>query len=86
MQFIEEMLTHTPTRFAVDEKFLATCVEALLSCQIACTSCADACLAEDDVAGLRHCIRLNLDCAGICGMTGTMLSRLVAADKDLFKV
>lgn len=40
-----------------------------------CTSCADACLAEDAVADLRNCIRLNLDCADICTATGHLLSR-----------
>nr|WP_235027785.1 four-helix bundle copper-binding protein [Dietzia maris] len=40
-----------------------------------CTSCADACLAEEMVADLRNCIRLNLDCADLCATTGKILSR-----------
>lgn len=32
-------------------------------------------LAEDKVANLRRCIRLNLDCADICSVTGRVLSR-----------
>ncbi len=31
-----------------------------------CTSYADACLVEEEVADLQQCIRLNLDCADIC--------------------
>lgn len=41
----------------------------------ACTACADACLAERDIAYLVGCIRLNLDCAAVCAATGSILSR-----------
>ena len=85
MLFIEEMLSAAPTRFPVDEQFVATCIEAVLSCAIACNACADACLAEDQVERLRRCIRLNLDCADVCEMAGRTMSRLFAADKELLR-
>src|SRR5699024_1752734 len=44
-------------------------------CAQTCTACADACLAEEKVADLRNCIRLNLDCADLCATTGNILSR-----------
>jgi hypothetical protein len=51
------------------------CIEATLECAAACTACADACLAEDHVGELVTCIRLNLDCADICELTGRLIAR-----------
>ena len=44
-------------------------------CAQVCTICADACLSEEDVEKLATCIRLNLDCAEICQVTGNLMSR-----------
>lgn len=54
----------------VDQQKLVDCIEACFECGQTCTACADACLAEDMVAELRTCIRLNLDCADLCVTTG----------------
>lgn len=51
------------------------CVLACAECAEACAVCADACLGEDDVAALVACIRLNLDCADVCRVTGTLVGR-----------
>lgn len=59
----------------IDRQKLAECIQACFECAQTCTACADACLAEDMVADLRQCIRLNLDCADVCAATGRMLSR-----------
>lgn len=56
---------------------LAVCIESCFACAMTCTACADACLAEADVANLRHCIRVNLDCADVCVATARVLSRLL---------
>jgi hypothetical protein len=40
-----------------------------------CTICADACLAEDGVRDLVHCIRLCLDCADACAAAVRILGR-----------
>lgn len=61
------------------DALLADCAEACFSCASACAGCADACLAEDRVAELRQCIRLNLDCADICAAAGGLVSRRGAA-------
>jgi len=54
---------------------LAKAIDACLACAQTCTACADACLGEEMVADLRNCIRTNLDCADICAVTATVLSR-----------
>lgn len=54
---------------------IAACIDACIACAQACTSCADACLAEEDVTPLAECVRLNLDCADLCEVTGRVLSR-----------
>lgn len=50
-------------------------------CALFCTSCADACLAED--MDMRQCIRMTLDCADICTATSRTTARLTAYDKTL---
>ncbi len=54
---------------------ILACIRSCADCAAACTACADACLAEDMVAELRSCIRLDLNCATIAAATGTVLSR-----------
>ncbi|MEX1184513.1 MAG: four-helix bundle copper-binding protein [Gemmatimonadota bacterium] len=51
------------------------CIEACAECAETCTVCADACLGEDEVQHMVACIRLNLDCAEVCGVTGTLMAR-----------
>lgn len=50
-------------------------IETLIDCAIECSHCAMACLDEDDVKMLKHCIKLDLDCAEICRTTASLLSR-----------
>ena len=55
---------------------MVDCVLASLDCASVCTTCADACLSEqEDLQRLVRCIRLNLDCAAICRTTAEVLSR-----------
>src|SRR4029078_9113149 len=54
---------------------LIRCIEESYSGAQICTACADACLAEQMVEDLRPCIRLNLDCADICNVTGRIATR-----------
>lgn len=79
-QAIRQMLkTHPhPAALQVDE--LAGCIEACVICATTCTACADACLAEEMVQHLAHCIRTNLDCADICEATGHILVRQTQPD------
>jgi uncharacterized membrane protein len=66
--------THpNPASEAGDEAFAL--VAAAAECGHVCTTCADACLEEDDPSALRRCIRSNLDCAEICSLTARLISR-----------
>ncbi|MGW5398053.1 four-helix bundle copper-binding protein [Streptomyces sp. NPDC003952] len=74
------MLDTHPVRAEASEKEkLARCIEACLLCGQACTVCADACLAEvgDD---LTPCITAAMDCADLCAVTSTVLSRRTSSD------
>lgn len=75
MDPIARMLeTHPhPASSAGDEA--QACIEACAECAATCTICADACLAEKNVQHLVQCVRLNLDCADICAITGRLIAR-----------
>lgn len=69
----------------VERRALVRCIDTLYECTQACTACADACLAEDDLHDLLKCVRLNLDCADICETTGRVLSRQTGHDVNLIR-
>jgi hypothetical protein len=75
-----QMLDTYPGTFGFDPGELADAISVLHDCAQTCTACADACLAEAQVADLIRCIRLNLDCADICNATASSLSRQTAYD------
>ena len=54
-------------------------------CALICTSCADACLAEEMVGQLTQCIRLNLDCADVCQMAATAAVRQAGGNVELLR-
>jgi hypothetical protein len=64
---------------------LIDAIEAVAACSQACTSCADACLAEDMVAQLRQCIRYNLDCADVCAATGSVATRRTGSNEEIIR-
>lgn len=78
-----DMLETYPRSFNVDQGLLAKAIDALNECAATCTQCADACLAEDDVAAMAKCIRLDLDCADICATTGRVVSRQTEYDANV---
>jgi hypothetical protein len=82
MRAIEQMLSATPNRVALDRRLLEDCIEACVECELACTGCADACLGAKDVDPLRRCIRLNQDCAGACNLTARVLVRQFSGDRN----
>jgi hypothetical protein len=49
-------------------------MKTLAHCAAECEMCHDACLDEDDIEMLVHCIRLNRDCAKICQVTASLLA------------
>ncbi|MFF1385707.1 four-helix bundle copper-binding protein [Arthrobacter sp. NPDC058288] len=64
---------------------LTECIAACFQCAQTCTACADACLAEDMLADLVACIRMDLDCSDICAATGNILSRQTGTDADIIR-
>ena len=77
---VNQMLETHPSSATTDRQALTDAIGAITSCADTCTACADACLAEDKVADLRRCIRLNLDCAEVCRSTATILLRQTEPD------
>jgi hypothetical protein len=71
---------------ALDPDALVSCIDAARQAQTAAIACADADLAEDDVASMRTCIRRCLDAADVASTTAGVLSRQVAMDLGLVRV
>jgi hypothetical protein len=84
MHAYEMISTHPDVRGNTNNA-LIDCVAQCYSCAQACTSCADACLAEEMVGELRQCIRLDLDCADICGVTGRVATRRTGSDEEVIR-
>lgn len=74
-QLSESMLESNPVAPLIDAGVLVRCIDACVACAQACVACADACLGEGDVTHLARCIRLDADCADVCGATARVLSR-----------
>jgi hypothetical protein len=79
----KEILETHPRGSAIEAEVLVACIDACFDCAQSCTACADADLAEDDVATMIRCIRLCLDCTDVCIATGQVLSRQTEFDPDL---
>jgi len=84
MQTQQIIATHPDVRGNVNTQ-LTSAIDASYACAQTCTSCADACLAEDMVAKLRQCIRLNLDCADVCAATATVASRRTRSNEEVIR-
>jgi hypothetical protein len=81
----EQMIsTHPDVKGNVNRALLDAINEAY-ACAQACVSCADACLAEQMVAELRQCIRLNLDCADVCAATAAVATRRTGSNEDVIR-
>ena len=50
------------------EERTVSLIEKLCECQTACKYCFNACLNEEDVAMMTRCIKLDVECAEICGL------------------
>ena len=84
MQTKDMIATHPDVKGNVNQDLLQF-IDAAYECAQACTSCADACLAEEMVAELRQCIRLNLDCADVCSATATVASRMTGSNEEVVR-
>lgn len=50
-------------------------ITTLANCAAECSHCATACLEEEDVKKLARCIKLDIDCAEICRLAISFVSR-----------
>lgn len=61
-------------------------LHALHECMAECNHCFDACLQEEDVKMMAGCIRLDRECADICGYLEQAISRNSSFVKELAAV
>jgi len=80
MCLLEEIIKAHPYPPIIEIEALVSGIKTINGCAKICTICADACVGEKDPE-LTRCIRLNLDCADICGTTANLLSRQTKTDK-----
>lgn len=64
------------------EELILAARHAML-CSLFCTSCADACVAED--MDMAQCIRNCLDCADVCSATARLAVRRTAQNIDILR-
>jgi hypothetical protein len=67
---------------AVNEPLVTAARHAML-CSLFCTSCADACVAEQ--MDMRSCIRTCLDCADVCAATARLSVRRSSRDVAMLR-
>jgi hypothetical protein len=82
---VRDMLEAHSRSTVLDRDLLLRCIEECIDCAATCTSCADADLAEPDVAELVRCVRLCLDCADACEATGRILIRQTEPDLGVLR-
>ncbi|WP_252315407.1 four-helix bundle copper-binding protein [Sinobaca sp. H24] len=61
-------------------------INALHECMTACNHCFDACLNEEDPGMMSECIRLDRECADICGYLEQAIARNSPFVKELAAV
>ena len=80
---IQKMIALHPDVAGDVNEPLATAARHAMFCALMCTSCADACTAED--MDMRQCIRSCLDCADICGATAKLAVRRTAQNVEVLR-
>ncbi len=82
MHHMQEMIATHPDVKGNTNDALIRCIEECYSWGKIGTSWADAGLAEEMVAQLRQCIRLNLDCADTCLAAGWLGTRRTGSNEQ----
>lgn len=77
---IHKMIELHPDVQGAGNDALATAARHAMFCDLMCTSCADACAAEDMDMG--QCIRMCLDCADVCAATARLAVRRTGANVE----
>lgn len=81
MSLQKMIATHPQVKDETEELVLAA--RHAMLCSLFCTSCADACVAED--MAMAQCIRNCLDCADVCAATARLAVRRTAANIDVLR-
>lgn len=84
MSIAEMIRSHPDVAGSLNEP-LAKAVRHAMFCSAICTSCADACVAEEHVSAMRQCIRENLDCADVCTMLARVATRRTGSNEALIQ-
>lgn len=79
---LEKMIASHPQAHAAPQELALAARHAML-CSLFCTSCADACNAED--MDMRQCIRTCLDCADICAATARLAVRRTGDNPQMLR-
>jgi len=82
MSIAEMIAVHPDVAGNLNEP-LATAARHAMFCTAICTSCADACAAEE--MDMRQCIRTCLDCADICEATFKVATRRTGSNEGVLK-
>lgn len=84
MSIAEMIKSHPDVAGSLNEP-LALAVRHAMFCSAICTSCADACIAEETAAERRECIRRCLDCADICDATFKVATRRTGSNEAILQ-
>lgn len=76
-----KMIASHPRAPGGSDSALIRCIEERFDCAQTGTSCADACVGEDNLEELRRRIRLNLDCAA----AGSLASRQTERNEEVIR-
>lgn len=79
---LQKMIDAHPQVETKTEDLVLAARHAML-CSLFCTSCADACVAED--MEMAQCIRNCLDCADVCAATARLAVRRTAQNIDVLR-
>ena len=79
---LQKMVDAHPQVQDKTEELVLAARHAML-CSLFCTSCADACVAED--MDMAQCIRNCLDCADVCSATARLATRRTAQNIDVLR-
>jgi len=81
---IHKMIALHPDVGGELNELLATAARHAMFCAEMCTSCADACVAED--MDMRQCVRSCLDCADVCTAAGRLAVRRTAQNIEVLRL
>lgn len=54
---------------------MKSCIDECLACMTACNHCYEACLSGEHASHMKRCIQLDRDCADICALAASFMSR-----------